>query len=328
MVRHGTLPAVMWRLLLQRYRQPIVLTLALALPLLSMYWHGKKRDTTTVVERGLMAVTAPGQGVAHGALEALRGLFRHYLLLTDVAQRNESLERENRQLLGEALRARALNEELHRVKQLCEFKTTRRELVTVPAQVVGRDLSQYFQVTRLQIDLQGLPQVKEGQAVITHDGVVGRIEHVSGAFADVLLATDARSQLHATIPGRGVVGTVKGNGKSNELVVQFLYLEQGVREAPVRAQDAVITTGHDHVFPAGLEIGHVAEPSGKLKGAYQEFTIVPAVSYAALEEVLIVVGQAPAAAGPASGAPDAPAVDAGKPARRVVDPANTPDAPP
>jgi rod shape-determining protein MreC len=332
----------MFRELLLRYRQTLVLGLALALPIASMYFHGKDRKETSVFERGLLTVTAPAQQATHDAIEGARGLLHGYVLLTEVESRNQALERENRILLGEALKSRSQAEELRRVKQLCDFRADRKELATVPARVVGRDVSQFFQVMRLQLDVEGQPGIKEGAAVITHDGVVGRIEKVSGSYADVMLVTDSRSQVHSTIPGKGVIGSVKGKGKKNEFAVQFVYLDRIDRTVPIAVGDAVLTTGHDHVFPAGLEIGHVAEAVGTQNGQYHEFLLAPAVTYATLEEVLIVTGYRAAEPGepplpppvdPAN-APamhgEGPPVPAPVPAKgkHAIDPANTPDAPP
>ena len=310
--------------LFQRYRQTLLLSLALVLPIASMYWHGKERTESTFVERGLLAVTSPFTQVDHDVMEAARKLGQRYIFLREVEVQNEKLERENRVLLGEALKSRAIAEELQRVKELCEFKAEHRDFTTVPARVLGRDVSQFFQVMRIKIDVDGLPGIKEGMAVITDDGVVGRIDRVSADFADVMLVTDARSQVHATVPGKGVIGSVKGNGKRNEFNAQFVHLDKIDRSVPLSPGDAVLTTGHDRVFPAGLEIGHISEAPPTQAGPYQEFVLAPAVNYSTLEEVLIVVGYHGPDDEPATPAP------AGEPAKakRVVDPANTPDSPP
>lgn len=289
-----------------------------------MYYHGKDRVGSSPIERGLLAVTSPVTGAGSDAIAAVRDLMRGYVLLTEVEARNQALERENRILLGEALRSRAQAEELERVKKLCEFRAQRKAFVTVPARVVGRDVSQFFQVIRLQVDTAGIPEVREGQAVITHDGIVGRIEKLDAGHADVMLVTDARSQVHASVPGKGVTGSVKGKGKKNEFGVQFVYLDSIDRTVPLRPGDAVLTTGHDRIFPPGLELGHIADGAAVLNGPYHEFILAPAVAYATLEEVLIVVGYRGADAEPAA-TPPAAAAPKGK---RVVDPANTPDAPP
>ncbi len=312
----------MFRDLLLRYRQTLLLTMALALPIASMYYHGKERKETSYIERGLLVLTAPATRMMTSAIERGRGLLRGYLLLTDVQANNEELLRNNQLLLGEALKSRALAEELKRIKLLCEFRAERADFTTIPARVVGRDVSQFFQVIRIKLAIHGATAVREGQAVITNDGVVGRVEKLSQDYADVMLVTDARSQVHATIPGKGVIGSVKGKGKKNEFGVQFIYLDRVDRTVPVTMGDAVLTTGHDRIFPAGLEIGHVAEDRGVQNGPYHEYVLSPAVAYATLEEVLIVVGYR---------GPDTDGSPAAAPAlkvKRATDPANTPDAPP
>lgn len=335
----------MWRDLLLRYRQKLVLALVLISPVGSMYYHGKVRPETSAVEKAMMTLTGPASSLSHDAVGEVKQLLSAYVLLTKTEARNRDLEKENRILLGEALRTRTLAEELLRVKKLCEFRDQHRDFTTLPARVVGRDVSQVFQVVRLKIDIEGAA-VQEGQAVITHDGIVGRIEKVSGPFADVMLVTDARSNVHATVPGKGVVGSVSGKGKKGEFGAQFVYLDNAERAIPLIAGDAVLTTGHDRVFPAGLEIGHIADPKSTRQGPYHEFVLAPAVAYATLEEVLVVIDYRGAqtepdrkgsstkpgdfkAPEPSRSGDPARNTDSGKaPLKRIIDPANTPDAPP
>ncbi len=328
----------MLRELLRRYRSPLLVLFAFVLPLVSMYYHGRVRAETSVVERTLLAVTSPPARLTQAAVGGARDLMRGYLLLANTEARNKELERENRILLGEALRSRSQAQELQRVKQLCGFRAERRQFKTVPARVVGRDVSQIFQVVRLRIDVQDAGEVREGQAVITHDGIVGRIEKLAGTYADVMLVTDARSQVHAMVTGKGVVGSVRGKGKRNEFGAQFVYLDNAERGSALTAGDAVLTTGHDRVFPAGLEVGHITDARPTRSGLYHEFVLAPSVSYATIEELLIVTdyrggpweGQPAVAPGKANEfAPAMPPLDAPRqPSKRAVDPANTPDAPP
>lgn len=329
---------------LQVYRSKLVAAVALLAPLASIYFHGKVRTDTSPIEQTLLVLTAPASQLTHDVLDGVRDLAASYLLLTQTEAQNQQLRQENQILLGEALRARAQVEELRRVKALCGFREQNDTLQTVPARVVGRDVSQFFQVVRLRLDIAGAKDLREGQAVITHDGVVGRIDKLSDAYADVMLVTDARSEVHANVPGKGVVGSVKGGGKRNAFTAQFSYLDSADRTQPLSPGDAVLTTGHDRVFPPGLEIGHITATPAAPTGQYQAFTLAPAVTYANLEEVLIVVNwrrptedlppaaQVPPVAASVPAAPGvlppaAPATPAG-PAKRGVDPANTPDAPP
>ena len=308
----------MLRDLLLRYRRTILLSLALLVPLASMYFHGKQREGSTIFERAMLAITAPGQVATDSAQRWVINAVNGYLLLTGVKERNVALERENRILLGEALKSRMLREELRRVKELCEFKASRKEMSAVPARVIGREISQFFRVLRVRLQVGHGQTIREGQAVLSHDGVVGRIEKVSGDYADVMLVTDARSQVHATVAGKGVVGTVRGKGKRKEFGVEFVYLERADRRAPLALGDAVLTTGHDRVFPPGLEIGHISAERSTRTGPYHEFTLTPAVAFATLEEVLVVTRHRTPVG-------DLPRPKAGEDRRLRLDPANQPD---
>lgn len=304
--------------LLIRYRRTMVLGLALALPLALMYHHGKVRAESSVVERALLTITAPIQDAAGGGLRWGLNIIDGYILLTRVRERNRELVKENQILLGEALRSRQLAEELSRVKRLCTFRTTRKGLTTVPARVVGREVSQFFRVARIKLETEGITGLREGMAVITHNGVVGRIDKVAGAYADVMLITDSRSQIHATIAGKGVIGTVRGKGKRNEFAVRFVFLERAESRTAILDGDAVLTTGHDRVFPSGLEIGHISGGKKTQQGSYHQHTLTPAVALATLEEVLIVLDHhAPKR--------KAPVPQAARSRRLRLDPANTPD---
>jgi len=309
------------RALFARYKNILVLALCLALPLVSVYFHGKRRTGHTVVEGVLLHVTGPIQSTTKGAVDGARGLASDYLMLVDVKRENHRLVRENEELLGEALRSRGLRADLSRLKETCEFREARRDLRTVVARVVLRDTTQNLRVLRIVIDATQFEDVKEGQAVITPAGVVGQISRVSGGYAEVMLATDARSQINATIVGKGVTGTAQGKGYKNEFGARFVYLERADREGRIERDDVVVTTGHDRVFPPGLEIGYISTDETKQTGLYHEFDLTPAVAFAMLEQVLVVTDRG--GAGDVEQIFDKREKISGKPPK--IDSANRPD---
>ncbi|MDP6946175.1 MAG: rod shape-determining protein MreC, partial [Myxococcota bacterium] len=69
----------------------------------------------------------------------------------------------------------------------------------------------------------------------------------------------------------------------------LLYLQEGKK---VAIGDTLITTGHDKVFPPGLEVGYIRSLEERQKGLYLELQVAPSVNFAILEEVLVVVGDA------------------------------------
>jgi rod shape-determining protein MreC len=67
--------------------------------------------------------------------------------------------------------------------------------------------------------------------------------------------------------------------------------------ADVVPGDVVVTSGSDGVYPKGFPIGQV-EKSERGSGLYRQISVRPAVNYSGLENVLIVLVPAHAAARP------------------------------
>lgn len=275
--------------LLRRHRSTIVTFVGLTLPLFLLYVHGaKKREQTTLVETALMAVTAPGQRLMNGVVEAVGGVWRDYVALVDVKQENLELRRRVAGLEGQALENRQLRLENERLGGLCEFKRRRADLETVAARVVSKDISPYYRVVRVILDVGEEDRVRRGMPVITHRGVVGRVAKVTGRYADVMLTVDPRSRVDVTILARGVNGTLEGRGDRNVYGARFFFLHRG---EPIEKDDEVVTSGNDRVFPAGIVVGYVATTEERQAGVYYEYDVVSAVNFATLEEVLVVLSE-------------------------------------
>lgn len=275
---------------LKRYHATIISFLALTLPLFLIYIHGRVRTEHTVIESVMMRITAPVQQGMGKVFAAVGGVWTDYLALVHVKARNAELEQRIAELEGQALENRRLREENQRLLGLCEFRQLKEQLDTVAARVVSKDISPYYRILRVVVQAPNDVELRPGMPVITHRGVVGRVARVAGAYADVMLTVDTRSRLDVLILGRGVSGTIEGRGDRNIYGSRFFYLHRG---EPIEAGDIVVTSGHDRVFPAGLAVGYVAETAERQTGVYYEHDIIPAVNFATLEEVLIVLNERP-----------------------------------
>ncbi len=276
---------------IRRYRSTIVSFVALTLPLFLLYVHGaKRRDDSTFLETALMAVTAPAQYLMDSVLEATGGVWRDYIALVDVKQENLELRKRVAELEGHALENRKLRQETERLQGLCEFRQGHREFESVAARIVSKDVSPYYRVVRVVLDVGEPDRVRRGMPVITHRGVVGRVAKVFGGYADVMLTVDPRSRIDVTVVARGVNGTLEGRGDRNDFGARFFFLHRG---EPIERDDEVVTSGNDRVFPPGLVVGYIASGEERQAGVYFEYDVVPAVNFATLEEVLVVLSERP-----------------------------------
>ena len=95
--------------------------------------------------------------------------------------------------------------------------------------------------------------VKKGQAVISGDGLIGRVVEAGENTARVLLITDMNSRVPVIIEGSSQHAIFAGR---NQQSGALLHLPP---ETKVKKDDRIITSGLGGVFPVGLPVGVVQQ---------------------------------------------------------------------
>ncbi len=287
---------------LARHRRTIIAALGLIVPLFLLYVHGRSPRKTTVVEKALMRVTAPAQSAAQSMLSGISGLWSGYVALVGVESDNQSLRDQVARLTAETEKLRSLETENARLRQELDFKAKRRDLKLISAHVIGKDLSPYGRVLRVAVDAGESQGLAEGMPVVSAMGLVGRILKVSGSYGEVLLTVDARSIVNVRVLDKGVIGTVTGTSSPYNYVARMSYLH---RAEPLEVGDLLVTSGHDKLFPPGLQVGVIRSLEERQRDLEYELQVTPSVNFADLEVVQVVVGVEEAAPEPAQ-PPEAP----------------------
>lgn len=166
------------------------------------------------------------------------------------------LRKENARLQAEIDRLKAAEVEAARIKA---ENDSLRALLGAPIPVSGEhiaarviaDTSSGF-VHSLIVNAGSENGVRRGLAVVSTDGLIGRITEAGRRSARVLLITDLNSRISVRIErthGRAILA-----GDNSERP-QLLYLTE---DEAARNGDPVVTSGHDGVFPPGVPVGVVA----------------------------------------------------------------------
>ena len=66
-------------------------------------------------------------------------------------------------------------------------------------------------------------------------------------------------------------------------------LKYALRKHDIRAEDTVVSSGLDGVFPKGLRVGRVSRVVRQSSGIFQEVMVTPFVDFEKLEEVFVIV---------------------------------------
>jgi rod shape-determining protein MreC len=93
--------------------------------------------------------------------------------------------------------------------------------------------------------------VGKGHAVVTGDGLVGRVAGVGGRATRVLLISDFNSRIPVLIEATRTRAILAGNNSNRP---RLIYLPPGATVSP---GDRIVTSGHGGAFPVGLPVGLV-----------------------------------------------------------------------
>ncbi len=210
----------------------------------------------------------------------IRNGFRNYIDLRDVRQRNEELQRQLDHMRLEQARLSQNVEQARRLQQLLQFKE-QYIAKTLAAQVIGTsgtDLSRVIYIDRGTQD-----GIAIGMAVITPDGIVGKVSRADKRTAQVLLISDPSSGAGVLLERQRLNGVLKGTAAGTPEIQNVMSDEK------IEVGDSVITTGGDRVYPKGLKVGTVASVApDHERDPFLSIKIKPAADLNRLEEVLVV----------------------------------------
>jgi rod shape-determining protein MreC len=223
------------------------------------------------------------QRITYGVVSGVRGAWNGYVALRGVRAENEALRQQlvSRQIEQQQQRAAAQRtEELRRLLGLREAV----KLPTLAAEVVGGSAVLDFRF--VTVDRGTADGLAEDMAVISTSGVVGRIVELGRRASKVQLLVDRNAAAGARVERTRAEGVVLGTGEDT------LRMEYVSPTAELAVGDALVTSGTDGIYPKGFLIGRVERIERKGM-AYAAIHVTPAVRFAALEEVLVVLTPPP-----------------------------------
>jgi len=197
---------------------------------------------------------------------------------------NRTLEEEVADLKSQVIQLDELRQENERLTALLDFKqmmTDSHEMIA--AKVISRDPGNWF--GDITLNRGARDGVGENMAVMTSDGLVGRVVSVSNNTCQVLLITDPRSGVGALIQETRTSGIVEGNTVTSGMTT-MIHIPNSVE---VEAGQVVITSGFGSIYPKNLPIGNIVNIHSEPSGLFNSAEVKPFADLSRLEEVLIIL---------------------------------------
>jgi rod shape-determining protein MreC len=211
-------------------------------------------------------------------------LWHNYFYLRGVRQENRDLKAEIERLRIAQVRMSEDAGQARRLQTLLGFK---EQFIsqTVAAQVIGSSGSE--QSRSVFIDKGWRDGIRPDMAVITADGVVGKVLRVYGAkvletsTSEILLINDQSSGVGAILEKSRLQGILRGSAAGE------VILEKVMADEQVQPGERVLTSGGDQIFPKGLAVGTVMK-SVAGSDLFLNIKVKPAANLSKLEEVLVI----------------------------------------
>lgn len=272
---------------LGRYRNLIVLVAVLFAQVLGLAVQVRRNtdsEPTRLIRVWAVGAVTPLEKSLLWIQTTTRNVWHNYLYLRGVRAENRELKQELQQIRLEQVRMSQDAGQARRLQSLLSFK---EQFIsqTMAAQVIGWSGSE--QSRSVYIDKGAREGIRPDMAVITKDGIVGKVLQVFGSnpleasTAQVLLINDQTSGVGAILDKSRLQGILRGT-PSGEVV-----LEKVMSDETVPVGEMVLTSGGDGIFPKGLPVGTVTKVSPG-NDLFLNIRVRAAADLNRLEEVLVV----------------------------------------
>ena len=266
----------------------MVVLVLLLLPFVFYVSNSKSERDHNLFDRAVLFVSAPAQWVVVATLDSVADLSHRYIALVNLQTENDRLKTENSLLRAEVAAREEQRHENERLRLLVGLRERAGDVKMVFSQVIGTSPSPVFR--SLRIDRGSQDGLELGAAVVSHDGVVGRVAALGQAYADVMLLVDAYSSMDVLVQRTRARARVRGQGGDDGMGIDVQYL---ARTADVEPGDVLITSGLGKTFPKGLRVGRVVSVERRAFGLYQHATVQPSVDFGRIEAVMVILKSYP-----------------------------------
>src|SRR3984957_4250389 len=236
----------------------------------------------TLIRYWAVSVVTPFERFFHGIGYTFRHGWPTYIARRHPRQQNHDLQEEIARLRLEQAAFAEDAMQGHRLQALLDFQQ-HYVATTVAAQVIGTSGNDLSRV--IYIDKGAKDGLKADQAVITPDGIVGKLRDVFPHTSQVLLVNDQTSGAGVLLATTRIRAILRGS-TTGQILINNLTPDDRIKPG-----EQVLSSGGDQVYPRGLPVGIIE--SIKVDPDHQPYTLIqlrPAANLNQLEEVLVITG--------------------------------------
>jgi rod shape-determining protein MreC len=283
--------------LFERYRNLMVLLTLLLLQIVGLAMQVHRGDSGRMSldardSKGVRLIrlwangfVSPPERLFHSIAESTSFIWQNYFDLRHVREQNQDLQKTIDRL---RLEQAALLEDAHQGERLQAVMNFQEKYIykTLAAQVIGSSGTEQSRL--FYIDKGADAKLERDMAVITADGIVGKVRDVFPRTAQVLIINDQTSGAGVILETTRIRGILRGNAAGQPQIVGLMA------DSRILPGERVLTAGGDEIFPRGLPVGVVEKviPDPDQDG-FIKVIVKPAAHLDRLDEVLVITSVQP-----------------------------------
>ncbi|MBA2873655.1 rod shape-determining protein MreC [Thermaerobacillus caldiproteolyticus] len=245
----------------------------------------KERTELTWPEQFIKDTTGFVQLIFHKPAQLVAGFFENIQDIKNTYKENKLLKERLDEYVTLEAQLQTLKKENAELRAILKKKESLRDFVPIQATVIGRNPDRWQEIIIVNKGEQN--GVKKDMAVITPEGLVGKVQHASQFTSTVQLlsALDQKNRISAYVQGKeNVFGLIEGYDEKRKA----LLLKEIPFDAKIEKKQLVVTSGLGGIFPKGLPIGEVMEVVPDQYGLTKMVYVKPAANLYDIDDVIIV----------------------------------------
>ncbi len=266
----------------RKQSQMIGIILSIVILLLIIFFTNLDLSKYSYAEAITAKITLPFKKVQMFFMKQSKDKTQYYDLIA-LQEENSSLKEENKALNETQRNYEVLLEENKNLNEKLNLKQRYSTFNSVPASVIAKENSNYS--NHSIIDVGSKDGVEEGMAVVTENGLYGKILSVTEVSSKVELIIDPASKFAVKVSERSEDLICKGSLNPNKrLTLNFLPIDYQLLKGEI-----IRTAKLGNDFPPGIYVGKVKEMA-ILKNVSETYAIIDsAVDFDKVSNVLVII---------------------------------------
>jgi len=231
------------------------------------------------------AIVSPPERFFHSIAANTYFLWHNYFDLLHVRDQIKDLQQTVDRL---RLEQAALLEDARQGERLQALMNFQEKYIykTQAAQIIGTSGSDQSRL--FYIDKGANAGLERDMAVISPDGIVGKVREVYPRTAQVLVINDQTSGAGVILETTRIRGILRGNAQGQPQIVNLMV------DSRIQPGEKVLTAGGDEIFPRGLPVGVVEKVvKDPDQDGFIKVIVKPAAHLDRLDEVLVITSVEP-----------------------------------